>query len=140
MDKVQLVNACRAIAPGRTQTFSPAEIERALPAEERPPEWTALAELYGLLTDAGAFALGEAEQGIGIVVFCLDAPRADRMDDGGRHHSFPGIPAGFRGVLLSDATHFATGDGAPKSTSTYVAFPPKCSLAKWNRATMFEES
>ena len=48
-DRDELLVRCHALQPGETLLLSAAELEQALPASERPAEWSALAELLALL-------------------------------------------------------------------------------------------
>jgi len=50
MNRAALLEVCADLPVGKAATFSRAELLAALPAAERPAEWTAAMELCGLLS------------------------------------------------------------------------------------------
>src|SRR5437870_1269286 len=49
----ELLARCAALPPGTMLRLAAAEVDAALPACERPDEWSAIAELFGLLSEDG---------------------------------------------------------------------------------------
>lgn len=82
-DRDALLSRCSGLAPGRSLTLAQDEIDAALPAAERPPEWTALSELFALLSVDPDLRLAEDRRTGAVTVTrfaeAMPAPAPTRM-------------------------------------------------------------
>lgn len=77
----QLLAQCARLLRGQALTLAAADLEAALPAGERPPGWTAVGELYGLLSDDPELRIAEDLQSGAVTVLRAVRAAADRPLD-----------------------------------------------------------